>query len=70
MTARLRSPVFILTLPRSGSTLLRFLLDSHSHITCPPETQMALLCSNVLTQEDLILIWATLDLFPLMRLYM
>lgn len=41
-------PVFILTLPRSGSTLLRYLLDSHSLITCPPESQIALLCSNVL----------------------
>jgi protein-tyrosine sulfotransferase len=41
-------PNFVLTLPRSGSTLLRFILDSHPLITCPPESQLALLSSNVL----------------------
>jgi protein-tyrosine sulfotransferase len=47
-----RTPIqvsFILTLPRSGSTLLRFLLDSHSEIACPPESQLASLCSNLLS---------------------
>ncbi|MGO8875491.1 MAG: sulfotransferase family protein [Acidimicrobiales bacterium] len=40
---------FVLTLPRSGSTLLRFMLDSHSMIACPPESQLAALCSNCLS---------------------
>lgn len=31
-------PVFILTASRSGSTLLRFILDSHPDLACPPET--------------------------------
>lgn len=31
-------PVFILTTSRSGSTLLRFILDSHPDLACPPET--------------------------------
>jgi len=41
-------PVFVLSLPRSGSTLLRYLLDSHSVLACPPETQMSVLCTSVL----------------------
>lgn len=31
-------PVFVLTTSRSGSTLLRFILDSHPDLVCPPET--------------------------------
>jgi sulfotransferase family protein len=33
-----QSPIFILTTSRSGSTLLRFILDSHTDIACPPES--------------------------------
>lgn len=33
-------PVFILTSSRSGSTLLRFILDSHPDLACPPETNI------------------------------
>ena len=32
-----QSPVFILTTSRSGSTLVRFILDSHPDLACPPE---------------------------------
>lgn len=39
--SRRQSPCFVLTLPRSGSTLLRYILDAHPEITCPPETQLA-----------------------------
>jgi hypothetical protein len=28
-------PVIVLTMARSGSTLLRFILDSHPELTCP-----------------------------------
>jgi Sulfotransferase family len=39
------SPVFILTASRSGSTLLRFILDSHPDLACPPETMTGSACA-------------------------
>ena len=33
-------PVFILCAGRSGSTLVRFLLDAHPDLACPPETKL------------------------------
>jgi hypothetical protein len=35
------APTFILATSRSGSTLLRFIIDSHPDFACPPETQVA-----------------------------
>ena len=42
------APVFVLTAARSGSTLLRFILDSHPDLACPPETSVAAACAAVL----------------------
>ncbi|MDE2096450.1 MAG: sulfotransferase [Patescibacteria group bacterium] len=37
------SPAFIVTSARSGSSLLRWLVDSHPQIACPSETDLALM---------------------------
>jgi hypothetical protein len=34
------SPIFILCCARSGSTLLRVMLNNHHDVACPPETQL------------------------------
>lgn len=39
--AQLAQPAFIVTAARSGSTLLRYLLDAHSQIVVPPESNIA-----------------------------
>src|SRR3982751_279377 len=36
------SPVFVLGAPRSGTTLVRWILDTHSRIHCPGETRFLL----------------------------
>jgi Sulfotransferase family len=37
---RSRDPVFVLCMSRSGSTLLRLILDTHPDLACPPETNI------------------------------
>jgi hypothetical protein len=44
---RLNEPVVVLTCARSGSTLLRFLLDSHPELACPPETGVVDMCTRL-----------------------
>jgi hypothetical protein len=44
---RVKDPVFILCSARSGSTLLRFLLDAHQELSCPAETNIPNLCANL-----------------------
>jgi hypothetical protein len=36
---RMPRPIFIVGCQRSGTTMLRLVLDSHSHISCGPETR-------------------------------
>lgn len=40
-------PVFVLTVARSGSTLLRFILDAHPDLCCPPELCVAATCAQL-----------------------
>ena len=35
-----KPPIFIIGCPRSGTTLLRVILDSHPNICCGPETHI------------------------------
>ncbi len=37
-TERASAPVFVIGSPRSGTTLLRLILDAHPHISCGEET--------------------------------
>jgi hypothetical protein len=48
-------PVFILSTSRSGSTLLRFIMDSHPEFACPPETAVGTAC------VQLARMWETLE---------
>jgi hypothetical protein len=42
-------PVFVICAGRSGSTLLRFLLDAHPDLACPPETRFPAMCAQIAT---------------------
>src|SRR6202021_2818900 len=42
-------PVFVLCAGRSGSTLVRFLLDAHQDLACPPETRLPWLARQLAT---------------------
>ena len=52
-------PVFVLCNGRSGSTLLRFLLDGHPELACPPETNLPVLCVQLAT------VWSLIEGAPL-----
>jgi hypothetical protein len=52
-------PVFVLCNARSGSTLLRFLLDAHPELACPPETNLPVLCGQLAT------VWSLIEGAPL-----
>jgi hypothetical protein len=47
-------PVFVLCGGRSGSTLLRFLLDAHPELACPPETNLPGMAAQLATVRSLI----------------
>jgi hypothetical protein len=52
-------PVFVLCMGRSGSTLLRFVLDAHPELACPPETSLPALCGR------LAVVWSLIEGAPL-----
>ena len=52
-------PVFVLCAGRSGSTLLRFVLDAHPDLACPPETNVPALCGQLAT------VWSLIEGAPL-----
>jgi protein-tyrosine sulfotransferase len=43
----LDEPVVVLTCARSGSTLLRVILDAHPELACPPETNIVKMCGQL-----------------------
>ena len=52
-------PLFVLCMGRSGSTLLRFLLDAHPELACPPETSLPALVGQ------LAVVWSLIEGAPL-----
>ena len=52
-------PVFVLCMGRSGSTLLRLILDAHPELACPPETNLPALCGQ------LAVVWSLIEGAPL-----
>ncbi|MGO9078747.1 MAG: sulfotransferase family protein [Streptosporangiaceae bacterium] len=44
---RCADPVFVFCAGRSGSTLLRFILDAHPDLACPPETELPTMCKRL-----------------------
>jgi hypothetical protein len=52
-------PVFVMCMARSGSTLLRLILDSHPELACPPETGLPGLCAQ------LTILWSLIEGAPL-----
>jgi hypothetical protein len=51
MTTSTRSPIFVVGCQRSGTTLLRLILDSHPAISCGPETLFLVEFAERLTGE-------------------
>jgi protein-tyrosine sulfotransferase len=46
-------PIFILSGARTGSTLLRFILDAHPDVCCPAELRLGQLCELLIVAHDL-----------------
>ena len=60
------TPVFVIGTFRSGTTLLRFLLDSHSEICCPPETKFLADLSKIHSNQST---WQSLEAMGLEENY-
>ena len=45
------APIFVIGCFRSGTSLVRRILDSHSHIACPPETKFVMPLIGVLRDQ-------------------
>jgi hypothetical protein len=45
-------PIFLIGVYRSGTTLLRYIVDSHSRICCPPETKFLGAMEQLIDVED------------------
>jgi len=48
MTIGTRPPIFIVGCQRSGTTLLRLILDAHPNVSCGPETLFLVALGSVI----------------------
>lgn len=47
MNSAFHTPVFVLSCERSGSTMLRYIIDTHSKVSCPSHLYMGSLCDSL-----------------------
>ncbi len=47
-------PIFLVGTFRSGTTLMRYFLDSHKHICCPPETKFLLPLARMFKDDNIL----------------
>jgi len=47
-------PIFLVGTFRSGTTLMRYFLDSHNHICCPPETKFLLPLAQMFKDKSIL----------------
>jgi protein-tyrosine sulfotransferase len=40
-------PIFVISHPRSGSTLMRYVIDAHPEVCCPSEVALGRLCASL-----------------------
>ena len=59
-----RPPIFVTGLYRSGTTLVRYVLDSHSQICCPPESHFIHHLEPLLIEENTVKGLASLGFDP------
>jgi hypothetical protein len=57
-------PIFIVGSPRSGTTLLRLMLDAHPHISCGPETSFLIDMERIVRHH-----WSHIELYGFSREY-
>ena len=55
-------PAFVIGAMRSGTTLLRYLLNSHQRLACPPETKLLVAISHILDFPQVLPALYSLDL--------
>lgn len=49
-----RAPIFVMSDYRSGSTLLRYILDAHPDVCCPAQLRLAGFCQSAFTVIELL----------------
>jgi hypothetical protein len=59
-----QKPIFIIGSPRSGTTLLRLILDSHPNISCGPETHFLVDLSKIVNVH-----WEQVEAFGFDKAY-
>ena len=54
VTGAMHRPIFVISNYRSGSTLVRYLLDVHPQVCCPAELRLGALCQQLFNVAELL----------------